>query len=115
MDWEKIKRATEVDVLYLLLKEHGLDIGFGQFKALCDKAKKAAQEAVEQEQCCDNVLKTQIIMLDDLIEKAEFACPIKICVTLPGAMYCLNDDERGKFIKWAQEKVKSLKQQLKEQ
>lgn len=50
MDWEKIKRTTEVDVLYLLLKEHGLDISLEQFKVLCDKAKTAAQEAVEQEQ-----------------------------------------------------------------
>lgn len=115
MDWDKIKRMAEQNTLYLLLKEHGLSIGLDQFTSLCDKAKKAAHEAVEQEQYCDNVLKTQIIMLEDLIEKAEFACPIKICVTLPGAMYCLNDDERGKFIKWAQEKVKSLKQQLKEQ
>lgn len=115
MDWNKIKRMTEVNTLYLLLKEHGLAVGLDQFTSLCDKAKKAAHEAVEQEQCCDNVLKTQIIMLEDLIEKASYSCPIKICVTLPGAMYCLNDDERNQFIKWAQEKVKTLKQQLKEQ
>lgn len=114
MDLQKIKRITEENVLYLLLKDLGLAISLDKFKVLCDKAKKAADEAVKQEQCCDNVLKTQIIMLEDLIEKA-YSCPIKICVTLPGAMYRLNDDERNQFIKWAQEKVKTLKQQLKEQ
>lgn len=115
MDWDKIKRMTEQNTLYLLLKEHGLTIGLDQFRVLCDKAKKAAHEAVEQEQCSDNLLRTQIIMLEDLIEKANFSCPIKICVTLPGAMYRLNDDERHQFIKWAQEKVKTLKQQIKGQ
>lgn len=50
MDWEKIKQMTEQNTLYLLLKEHGLSIGLDQFKVLCDKAKKAAKEAVEQEQ-----------------------------------------------------------------
>lgn len=50
MDWEKIKQMTEQNMLYLLLKEQGLAISLESFKALCDKAKKAAQEAVEQEQ-----------------------------------------------------------------
>lgn len=49
MDWEKIKQMTEQNMLYLLLKEQGLAISLDQFKALCDKAKKAAKEAVEQE------------------------------------------------------------------
>ena len=49
MDWDKVKRMTEVNMLYLLLKEHGLSIGLEQFKVLCDKAKTAAEEAVEQE------------------------------------------------------------------
>ena len=115
MDWNKVQMMAEQNTLYLLLKEQGLAISLDQFKALCDKAKKAAKEVVEQEQCCDNVLKTQIIMLEDLIEKASYSCPIKICVTLPGAMYRLNDDERNLFIKWAQAKVKTLKQQLKGQ
>ena len=114
MDWNKIERMAEQNTLYLLLKEHGLSIGLDQFTVLCDKAKEAAKEAVEQEQCCDNQLRTQIIMLEDLIEKASCSCPIRICVTLPGAMYRLNDDERNQFIKWAKEKVKTLKQQLKE-
>jgi hypothetical protein len=115
MDWEKVQMMAEQNTLYLMLKEQGLAISFELFKALCDKAKEAAKEAVEQEQRCDNVLKTQIIMLEDLFEKASYSCPIKICVTLPGAMYRLNDDERNQFIKWAKEKVKTLKQQLKEQ
>lgn len=49
MDWDKVKRMTEINTLYLLLKEQGLAIGLEQFKVLCDKAKTAAQEAVEQE------------------------------------------------------------------
>lgn len=49
MDWEKIKQMTEQITLYLLLKDCGLAISLDKFKALCDKAKKAAKEAVEQE------------------------------------------------------------------
>ncbi len=50
MDWDKIKRLTEENTLYLLLKDQGLSISLDQFKALCDKAKEAAEEAVEHEQ-----------------------------------------------------------------
>lgn len=50
MDWKKIERMTEQNMLYLLLKEHGLAISLDAFVILCDKAKKAAHEAVEQEQ-----------------------------------------------------------------
>ena len=50
MDSEKIKRLTYENTLYLLLKEQGLAISLDQFKALCDKAKKATDEAIEQEQ-----------------------------------------------------------------
>lgn len=49
MDWDKIKRMTEQNMLYLLLKEQGLAISLDEFKALCDRAKEAAKEAVEQE------------------------------------------------------------------
>lgn len=49
MDLEKIKRQTNENVLYLLLKDCGLAISLEQFKALCDKAEKAADKAVEQE------------------------------------------------------------------
>lgn len=49
MDLEKIKRQTNENVLYLLLKECGLAISLEQFKALCGKAEKAADKAVEQE------------------------------------------------------------------
>lgn len=40
---------TEQNMLYLLLKDCGLTISLDQFRVLCDKAKKAAKEAVEQE------------------------------------------------------------------
>lgn len=40
---------AEQNMLYLLLKDCGLAISLDEFKALCDKAKKAAHEAVEQE------------------------------------------------------------------
>ena len=50
MDWEKIKQMTEQNMLYLLLKDSGLTISLDEFKALCDKAKKTADKAVEQEQ-----------------------------------------------------------------
>lgn len=50
MDWDKIQMMTEQNMLYLLLKDCGLTISLEQFKALCDKAKKAADKAVEQEQ-----------------------------------------------------------------
>jgi len=40
---------AEQDTLYLLLKEQGLEISLEQFKALCDKAKEAADKAMEQE------------------------------------------------------------------
>lgn len=50
MDWDKIRLMAEQNTLYLLLKDCGLTISLEQFKALCDKAKKAAHEAVEQEQ-----------------------------------------------------------------
>ena len=46
MDWNKVQMMVEQNTLYLLLKEHGLSIGLEQFKVLCDKAKKAAKEAV---------------------------------------------------------------------
>lgn len=40
---------TEVNTLYLLLtKEHGLDISLDQFVSLCNRAKAATEEAVEQ-------------------------------------------------------------------
>lgn len=50
MDWEKIKQMTEQNMLYLLLKDCGLAISLEQFKALCEKAKVAADKAVGQEQ-----------------------------------------------------------------
>ena len=40
---------AEQNTLYLMLKEQGLAISFELFNALCDKAKEAAKEAVEQE------------------------------------------------------------------
>ena len=49
MDWNKVQMMAEQNTLYLLLKDQGLAISLDQFKALCDKAKKAAKEAVEQE------------------------------------------------------------------
>lgn len=50
MDWNKVQMMAEQNTLYLLLKEQGLAISLDQFKALCDKAKKATDEAIEQEQ-----------------------------------------------------------------
>ena len=49
MDWNKVQMMAEQNTLYLLLKDCGLIISLEQFKLLCDKANKAADEAVEQE------------------------------------------------------------------
>lgn len=50
MDWNKVQMMAEQNTLFLLLKEQGLPNSLDEFKVLCDKAKKAADKAVGQEQ-----------------------------------------------------------------
>ena len=59
-------------------------------------------------------IRTEIIILEDLIEAAKFSNPIKVLSVTPGPIYQLTEDERDQFIRWARGKIQNLKQQFKE-
>lgn len=59
-------------------------------------------------------IRTEIIVLEDLIEAAKFSQGIKIFSTAPGPIYQLTEDEKDQFIRWARGKIQGLKQQFKE-
>ena len=59
-------------------------------------------------------IRQEIIVLEDLIEAAEFSVGIKVLSTAPGPIYQLTEEEQGQFILWARRKIKELKQQFKE-
>jgi hypothetical protein len=59
-------------------------------------------------------IRQEIVVLEDLIEAAEFLVGIKIISTTPGPIYQLTEDEQYQFVLWARRKIKELKQQFKE-
>lgn len=59
-------------------------------------------------------IRTEIIVLEDLIEAAKSSQGIKIFSTAPGPIYQLTEDEQEQFIRWARGKIQGLKQQFKE-
>lgn len=59
-------------------------------------------------------IRTEIIVLEDLIEAAKSSVPIKVLSTTPGPIYQLTEDEQEQFILWARGKIQKLKKQFKE-